>query len=164
VATLLKARPEEVPERVGEMAAKLRELERDAARERSGDMVSSAEAIAESGRRVTIGDVTLVTQLVDGADVKTLRDMADVVMAKSHASVVALASSSNDKASLVVKVEKGLVSRGLDAKELANAGGKALGGGGGGRPDMAVAGGPKLDGMSEALEKVEKATREKLGQ
>jgi alanyl-tRNA synthetase len=164
VATLLKARPEEVPERVGEMAAKLRELERDAARERSGDMVSSAEAIAESGRKVTIDDVTLVTQLVDGADGKTLRDMADIVMAKSHASVVALASSSNDKASLVVKIEKGLVSRGLDAKQLANAGGKALGGGGGGRPDMAVAGGSRLDGLSEALEIVEKATREKLGQ
>ena len=162
-ATLLKIRPEEVPDRVAEVVEKLRELERAAARERSTHVASSAQSIAESGRKVEVAGVTLVLQCVEGADVKTLRDMADMVMSKSHAGLVALVGEANGKAQLVVKVGKDLVSRGLDAKQLATAGGKALGGGGGGRPDMAVAGGPRVEGRSEALEEVEKAAREKLG-
>ncbi len=76
---------------------------------------------------------------------------------------MALAAASAGKAQLVVKVDKGLVARGLSAKEIANAGARILGGGGGGREDMAVAGGGNVDGIDGALAEVESAVVRALG-
>ncbi len=161
-AGLLKVRAEEVPERLEEALSRLRELERAAARERTSDVASTARSLAEEARKIEIAGETIATAHAGEADVKTVRDMADVVMSATKSGVVALTSVANGKANLVVKVDRGLVEKGLDAKELALAGGKALGGGGGGRPDMAVAGGSRTDGTSKALEEVEEAVREKL--
>jgi alanyl-tRNA synthetase len=169
-AELLKVKNEEVPRRAGEISSRLRELEREAQVEKSKNSLAKAHEIIEVARsassgipRVTsVGGTELLLARIDGEGEKALRNFVDVMMNETEAGVVAVAGESGGKAKLVVKVDKKLVGKGLDARELAGAGGAALGGGAGGRKDMAVAGGGRTEGLSESLEEVEKRLRENL--
>ena len=88
---------------------------------------------------------------MDGIDPRGLRDLADMLMNEGDYGVVGLAGDVGGKAQLVVKVEKALVESGVDAREIARAVGKHLGGGGGGRPDMGMSGGGLTDSINMAL-------------
>jgi alanyl-tRNA synthetase len=88
---------------------------------------------------------------------KELKPMADDLKKQIGSGVIALASSAEGKASLVVAVTPDLTAR-FDAVRLVRAGSEALGGkGGGGRPDMAQAGGPNVDALADALAAIEQA-------
>ncbi len=160
VAGLLKASVEQVPERLEAVLGRVRELEREAARESSRAVADTASRIVAGGSVQDIAGLRTVTARADGMAQKELRDLADVVMNKGDYGVVALAGEAGGKAQLVVKVGGAGLERGLNARVLAGAGGKALGGGGGGREDMAVAGGTLVEGLEEALERVTQAVRE----
>ena len=168
-ADLLKVKNEEVPRRAGELSSRLKELERDAQAKKSKDALATAREVidvarsASSGlpRVVAVGETEVLLARIDGEGEKALRNLADIMMNEAEAGVVAVAGESAGKAKLVVKVDKKLAGKGLDARELAGAGGSVLGGGAGGRKDMAVAGGGRTEGLSESLEEVEKAIREK---
>ena len=168
-ADVLKVKNEEVPRRAGELSSRLKELERDAQAKKSKDALATAREVidvarsASSGlpRVVAVGETEVLLARIDGEGEKALRNLADIMMNEAEAGVVAVAGESAGKAKLVVKVDKKLAGKGLDARELAGAGGSVLGGGAGGRKDMAVAGGGRTEGLSESLEEVEKAIREK---
>lgn len=163
-AGLLKVTGEELPRRVTEVLARLKELERAAARDKSRSAQSMAADIIESGKLLSAGGKRFLLARLDSEDLKSLRDLADVIMnKKKDLGGVALAARAGDKAQLVVKVEKSLSSR-LNARDLAGAGGRMLGGGGGGRADMAVAGGSRVEGLEDALLEVEKAITRNLGE
>jgi alanyl-tRNA synthetase len=159
---LLKVKGDMVPGRVEELLGRLREFERAAARESSLAVGAVAEDVIRNGSTVEISGVKLILAEVSGQGSKELRDLADVIMSKGGFGVVSLAGAAGGKAQLVVKVDKPLVERGLNAREIAGAGARSLGGGGGGREDMAVAGGSNVDGLTESLDEVEKAVREIL--
>jgi alanyl-tRNA synthetase len=152
-ADLLKVKQDQVPSRLADVLAKLKELERASARDDSRAIGARAREAVESGRTVAIGNTRVLLAALAGEGQKTLRDMADLIIGKCDHEVVALAGDADGKAQLVVKVEKQL-SKAVDARELAAAGGAVLGGGGGGRPDMAVAGGSNVQALEAALGEV----------
>ncbi len=152
-AAALKTTPRELPERIEALLAQRRKLENEIAKLR--------RALATGGggddlRRV--GDVKLAAKRLDGTPPNELRGLADDLKRKLGSGVVALVAVNEGKAALVVGVTDDLTDR-FNAVDLVRLGAAALGGkGGGGRPDMAQAGGPDgaradaaLDAIAEAL-------------
>ena len=159
---VLKVTGDQVPRRVADMLARLKELERAAARDQSKSADTMADTLVEKGRTITAGSAEFLLAEAEADGQKTLRDLADVIMNKrKDYGGVALVAVAGGKALLAVKLAKHMTDR-LNARDLANAGGKMLGGGGGGREDMAVAGGSRTEGVADALVEIEKAIREKL--
>jgi alanyl-tRNA synthetase len=95
--------------------------------------------------------VAVVAAQVAGADVDTLRDMSDWLRNKLGSSAVVLAADVEGKPQLIAAVTDDLVKRGLHAGELVKAVAKVVGGGGGGKPALAQAGGRDLARLPEAL-------------
>ena len=152
--TLLKVRGDLVPNRVEDILTRMKELERAQARERSSDMATMAKDISNKAQVVRVekvGGFNILTDRLDGIDPKGLRDLADMLMNEGDYGVIGLAGDVGGKAQLVVKVDKALVESGVDAREIARAVGKHLGGGGGGRPDMGMSGGGLTDSINAAL-------------
>ena len=104
-----------------------------------------------------VNGVTLAARKLDGVPARDLKGMADDIKKQIGSGVVALASAAEGKASIVVAVSDDLTAR-ISAVELVRAGAAAVGGkGGGGRPDMAQAGGPDIAGLDAALGAIEQA-------
>ena len=109
---------------------------------------------------VEVAGVTLAARKLDGVPAKELRGMADAIKKQIGSGVVAIVAVTDGKAAVVVGVTDDLTDR-LDAVTLVRAGAQALGGkGGGGRPDMAQAGGPDAGAADEALGAIENALKE----
>ena len=147
------------------MAALLEErkkLERDLADARrallsAGGSAGGAAAAGPATRQV--GGVTFAPRTLDGASPKELKPMADDLKAQIGSGVVALVTGSGGKASIVVGVTDDLTGR-ISAVDLVRIGSAALGGkGGGGRPDMAQAGGPNPEAADAALAAIEDALK-----
>lgn len=116
-------------------------------------------ARAEGGDGVrTIGDVKLIARAVEGIDLKDLRSLADEGKKQLGSGVVAIVGVTGEgKAGVVVGVTPDLTAR-FSAVDLVRKGAEALGGkGGGGRPDMAQAGGPDGSKADAALKAIEAA-------
>ena len=111
-----------------------------------------------------VGGVKFYARAVSGVDMKDLKSLADEAKQNVGSGVAAIAAASEDgKASIVVAVTPDLISR-FNAVELVRLGSAALGGkGGGGRPDMAQAGGPDGAKTREALAAVEEGVRRAAG-
>jgi alanyl-tRNA synthetase len=110
-----------------------------------------------------IGDIAFDGRLVEDVPGRDLRSLADDLKRRIGSGVVAVVSRAEGKAALVVGVTADLTDR-FDAVELVRLGAEVLGGkGGGGRPDMAQAGGPEVDHAERALAAVEQALRTRAG-
>jgi len=149
-AGLLRAGPLEVVHKVEAMQRRLKEMERELeeaqAREasaRSGDLVARAREV---------NGVKLIAARVDG-DGKALRELADKLRDRLGRGVVALASEQGGKAVLLVAVTKDLTGL-VKAGDLVREAAKLVGGAGGGKPDIAQAGGPDAAGIDRALARV----------
>ncbi len=147
-ADLLKAKPLELPERVGKVVGSAREMEREMERLRQGVARRLLDDALAAARPVE--GVTVVAARADDLDVKGLRELGDRIKDKVGTGVVALAAAGEGKVSWVVMVTKDLTKR-LHAGKLAKALAEATGGGGGGRPDLAEAGGKDPARIPEAL-------------
>jgi alanyl-tRNA synthetase len=153
-AALLKAPPAELAQRVAALLEDRRRLERELADQRRA--MATGRGTAEAPAREVAG-VKLATRLLDGVPAKELKAMADALKQQLGSGVVALVARDGGRASLVVAVTADLTSR-FDAVALVRAGSRALGGqGGGGRPDMAQAGGPDADQAEAALAAIAQA-------
>jgi alanyl-tRNA synthetase len=160
LAALLRVRPDDVVDRVRSLAEERRQLERqlaDAKRELAlagGGGRSTAETGGPSVREV--GGVRLLARAVQGLNPKDLRGLVDDGKAQVGSGVVAIVGVTEDgKAGLAVGVTEDLVKT-LSAVDLVRVGAEALGGkGGGGRPDMAQAGGPDGAKAADALAAIE---------
>jgi alanyl-tRNA synthetase len=115
--------------------------------------------IAES--TIDLGGVTLLVRQLDGADLKSLPDVLDQLKNKIGSGIIVLGSVSEGKVGLIVGVTKDLTDR-FHAGELVNHIASQVGGKGGGRPDMARAGGSNPDSLPAALASVEKFARNLL--
>jgi alanyl-tRNA synthetase len=159
-AGVLKIAPGDLPARVAQLAEERRKLEREVSELRKKLAFSGAgggaEQAADAAER-TVAGVTLVARTLDGVAARDLKGMADEFKAKIGSGVVALVATTDGKASLVVAVTQDLTAR-ISAVDLVKVGSEALGGkGGGGRPDMAQAGGPDAAKAGAALAAIEKA-------
>jgi alanyl-tRNA synthetase len=150
-ASLLKSKPADVPDRIEALIEDRRRLERELAAVRRQIMTGSPS----TSETKDIGGVIYSPILMDDVPVKELKGFVDEFKKQSGLGVVAIVSNIDGKASLIVGVTDDLKGR-LSAVDLARAGSVAVGGeGGGGRPDMAQAGGPKGDEGQAALDAIE---------
>ncbi|MDP6785763.1 MAG: alanine--tRNA ligase [Rhodospirillales bacterium] len=151
-AALLKAQPADVPGRVEGLLGERRNLERDLAEAR--------RKLATAGAAMEVKDIDgikFAPQLLDGVPAKDLKGMADEIKEQIGSGVVALISVDQGRASLVVAVSEDLTAR-VSAIDLVRAGSAAVGGkGGGGRADMAQAGGPEGGEAAKAVAAIEAA-------
>ncbi|KAB2951279.1 alanine--tRNA ligase [Heliorestis acidaminivorans] len=109
-----------------------------------------------------IGGVNVLAVQVQAPDMEGLRQMADLLKEKMTSGVLMLAAVTDDKVSLVAVVTKDLLNRGLHAGQLIKETAKIVGGGGGGRPDMAQAGGKDPAGVPQALAEAKKWVKNRL--
>lgn len=153
-ATLIKVAPAELSDRLGGLLEERKRLEKELAETRR----AMAAGGAQGGPEVQeVNGIKFSARALDGVPAKDLRSMADDAKKALGSGVVAIATAGDGKAALVVGVTKDLVDR-FDAVSLVKEGAAALGGkGGGGRPDMAQAGGPNADAIADALKAVENA-------
>jgi alanyl-tRNA synthetase len=157
-AAELKTPAEEMPARLAALLEERRKLERDLAEARKKlAMGGGGKAAAADGVR-SVGDVKLLARAVSGIELKDLRSLADEGKKQVGSGVVAIVATSEDgKAGIVVGVTPDLTAR-FSAVDLVRKGAEALGGkGGGGRPDMAQAGGPDGSKADAALKAIEQA-------
>ncbi|MTJ82636.1 MAG: alanine--tRNA ligase [Telmatospirillum sp.] len=151
-AHALKATPGELPGRVEALLEEKRRLERDISDLRRQMATGGGQAANK-----TVSGITFAGRLLEGVPAKDLKGMADEVKKQIGSGVIALLSVADGKASLVVAVTEDLTAR-FSAVTLVRAGAEALGGkGGGGRPDMAQAGGPDNGHAADALAAIEAA-------
>ena len=154
VAERLKSPPEQLPQRVAALVEERRRLDRELAETRK--KLASGGGGGDAGAK-TIAGVAFAGRVLDGVPARDLRGMADRLKQQVGSGVVAIASADQGKASLVVGVTEDLTDR-LSAVELVRVGAATLGGaGGGGRPDMAQAGGPDGDATAAAIAAIEQA-------
>jgi alanyl-tRNA synthetase len=158
-AAALKTSAAELPARVAQLAEERRRLERELAEAKRALALAGPAQSGEVEAAKEIGGIKAVLRLVDGVSPKDLKGLADEAKTKIGSGVVAFVAVADGKASLVVGVTDDLKDK-INAVDLVKAGAAAVGGkGGGGRPDMAQAGGPDGGKAGEAL----KAIASRLG-
>ncbi|MEA5078324.1 MAG: alanine--tRNA ligase [Anaerolineaceae bacterium] len=109
-----------------------------------------------------VNGVPVLTAVLKNADVDTLRQMCDLFRQKYPSGVVALGSVSNDKPMIICAITDDLVKRGLNAGEIVKTAAAVMGGSGGGRPNLAQAGGKDADKLNEAIDQVLPLVQKKL--
>jgi len=153
-AAALKVRPEDLPARVAALAEERRKLEREVTDLKKKLASGAGAAAAPPGEDV--GGVKFAGRVVE-VPARDLKSLADDLRKAQGGGVVALVSTEGGKASIVVSVAEDLTAR-LSAVDLVKAAASAVGGkGGGGRPDMAQAGGPDAANAEAALAAVRAA-------
>ena len=130
---------------IGELQKLVKDREKKRSREAAGDVVDKARRLADGSS----GD--LIVGTIEGADAASLRTAMDVIRKKRPDAALLLASLNGDKVGFLAAVPKEKISRGLKAGDWVREVAKVAGGGGGGRPDMAQAGGKDPSKIDEAL-------------
>ncbi len=154
-AAALRAPPAELPARVAALLEERKRLEREVGELRRKLAASGGQSQAQEIRQV--GGVGFIGRVLADMPAKDLKPLADELKKQVGSGVVALVATADGKASLVVGVTADLTGR-LDAVKLVRAGVEAVGGkGGGGRPDLAQAGGPDGAQAAAALAAIEQA-------
>ncbi len=161
VSAKLKTSPLEVTRRVETLLADLKE------RDREITLLQSRLARYEVDQLLTqvveIKGIKLLAAQVAAADAEALRQTGDLFRDRLGSGVIVLGTVLEDKVSLLAVVTKDLISQGLHAGNLIREVAKIAGGGGGGRPDMAQAGGKNQEKIGEALGQAAEFVRRQLG-
>lgn len=148
----LKAQPSELADRITALMDEKRRLEKDLEDARKKLALGGAGG---GSSEKTVNGITYAPRLLDGVPARDLKPIADELVKQLGSAVIALVSVVDGKANLVIAVTADLKDR-FNAVDLVRAGAEAVGGkGGGGRPDMAQAGGPDGDKAQAALDAIE---------
>jgi len=154
-AHMLNTAPGEVPARVAHLLDERRKLERELSEARRTLATGGTAGAAPAERQIS--GIRFSPRLLEGVPARELKSLADDLKKQLGSGVVALVATNDGKASVVVGVTQDLTSR-LNAVDLVKIGAAELGGaGGGGRADMAQAGGPDPSRAEEALQAIERA-------
>lgn len=161
-ASTLKTSPANVVASIEKLQAQLRDSEKQLAELQRAASGGQVEELVSSAREV--GGVKIVNYQAQGvADADAVRTMADEVLNRLKSGVVILGADIDGKVSLAIKVSKDLVDKGVHAGNVVREAAKVAGGGGGGRPDFAQAGGKDPSKIGEALAVAEKLVVEAVG-
>jgi alanyl-tRNA synthetase len=161
LARTLQTSPQEIEDRVKGLLDEIDTLQREREAVERRLSLQSAEGLLSLARQVD--GVTVLATRATAATADSLREVGDWLRDKLGSAVVVLGSVIDDRPMLVAMVTPDLVERGLDAAEIARGAARAIGGGGGGRADLAQAGGRDADNLDDALGLVPDLVREKIG-
>jgi len=158
IAALVKGATADADERVAQLVERSRKLEKELEQLKAKLASSAGSDLAD--KTVEVDGVKVLAARLDGADPKSLRDTMDQLKNKVGSGVVLLATESDGKVNLIAGVTKDLTDR-FKAGDLVKAAAEKVGGRGGGRPDMAQAGGSDPTGIPAALDLVGEWVRSK---
>jgi alanyl-tRNA synthetase len=159
VAGLVKAGRDDLEDKVQQLIERGRKLEKEL--EQLKGKLASAAGSDLSAQAEDVDGLKVLAARLDGADAKALRDTVDQLKNKLGSAAVVLAAVSDDKVSLVAGVTADYTQK-IKAGELVNMVAQQVGGKGGGRPDMAQAGGSDPAGLEAALRSVSEWVRQRL--
>lgn len=159
-ASELKSNTKDVPKRIASLQADLKEAQRE--NESLLAKLSQAEAGSILEKVTEVGGVKVLTEKVNAKDMNHLRTMVDDLKAKLGSAVIVLGAVQNGKVNISAGVTKDVIEKGLHAGKLVKQAAEICGGGGGGRPDMAQAGGKQPEKLEEALATVEESVKSVL--
>ncbi|WP_243386226.1 alanine--tRNA ligase [Bacillus kexueae] len=149
VAEKLKTKPKDIISRVESLQAEMRELERE--NESLTAKLGNLEAANIIDQAVEVNGVKVLSAKVNAKDMNSLRAMLDELKQKLGSGIVVLGAANEGKVNLAAGVTKDLIEKGYHAGKLIKEVATRCGGGGGGRPDMAQAGGKDPNKLEEAL-------------
>ena len=158
-ANLLNADIKEIPEKIDKLKDNIKELEKEVRSLK--DQIAHSKSTDIIDQLKEVNGVNLLTHKLEDVDNNALRKMADKLQNKIESGIIVLASALDEKVLFVAKITSDLVDQGYNAGDIIGQVAQVAGGGGGGRPDMAQAGGSRVDKIDEALEKAEEIVREK---
>jgi len=159
LATALKTTPQDLSLRLQQMQEQVKVLEKELERLKSKMAASQGEELLS--QVVVIKQKNTLVARLDGVDVKALRETLDQLKNKLHSAVIVLATIQDDKVQIIAGVTQDLVAQ-VKAGELVNFVAQQVGGKGGGKPDMAMAGGTMPQNLPQALASVSKWLEERL--
>ena len=161
-SAMVKAAPDQLIDRIQEMEDQLKEKDREIA------SLKHQQADSEAGELLnkiqTIQGVKVLIAEVKAEDVNEMRDLSDMMKDRMGSGIVVFGKADTDKANLIATATKDIVKKGFHAGQLIKQIAKTVGGGGGGRPDMAQAGGKKPAALDQALAQAENIIAEQLSE
>ena len=155
----IEAAEDKAAEKLAEAAKKAKALEKEI--QTLKDKMAAAESANIMGKVEEINGTKVLVAALEGADNKNLRTMVDDAKNRVGSGVILIANIANDKVGLIAGVTKDLTGK-VKAGELVNMVAQQVGGKGGGRPDMAQAGGTDVAALPEALQSVQGWLEERL--
>ncbi|MBN8236726.1 alanine--tRNA ligase [Halobacillus kuroshimensis] len=147
---LLKTSPEQVPERIETLHKEMKDLQKE--NDSLSAKLSNMEASSILDEVEQVNGVNVLAKQVDVKDMNALRTMVDDLKQKIDSGIILLAAPNGEKVQLIAGVSKDLVEEGYHAGKLIKEAATLCGGGGGGRPDMAQAGGKDASKIPDALQ------------
>ncbi len=156
----LQSKAEQLPEQVERLLETNRALEKELAELKKQNLLGSLDALLSSAEKV--GQASLVVAEVAAEDPEELRELGDRIRDRLNPVAVLLGAKSGDKVLFVSMVSKPLAQAGVHAGNVVKKAAQICGGGGGGRPDMAQAGGRLPEKLAEALEESRQYLRQQL--
>ncbi len=160
IAELVKGSRESAADKVQQLVERTRSLEKEL--EQLKASLASSRGADLAAEAVEVAGIKVLAARLDGADAKSLRDTVDQLKNKLGSAAVVLGAVEGQKVSLAAGVTKDCIDR-IKAGDLVNMVAAQVGGKGGGRPDMAMAGGTRPEGIDQALASVSVWVRERLG-
>ncbi|RFU65807.1 alanine--tRNA ligase [Peribacillus glennii] len=152
-ASKLKANPKDLPSRIEGVLAEMKELQKE--NESLAAKLGNIEASSLVSQVQEVNGVNVLAAKVQAADMNNLRAMADDLKQKLGSAIIVLGSAQDGKVNLIAAVTKDYIAQGFHAGKLVKEVAARCGGGGGGRPDMAQAGGKDPQKLDSALNFVE---------
>ncbi|HOB67856.1 alanine--tRNA ligase, partial [Ottowia sp.] len=152
VAATLRTPPAEVQARLGQVLDQVKALEKEIAQLKG--KLASSQGDELVNQAVDVNGLKVLAARLEGADAKTLRETLDKLKDKLKTAAIVLAAVDGDKVQLAAGVTKDAVGK-VKAGELVNFVASQVGGKGGGKPDMAMAGGTDASGLPKALQSVQ---------
>ena len=149
VSRMLQTSPPELEARVGDLLAEIDDLRRQLEATERRNALQSAELLLDM--RQDVNGVSVLAARVDASNADSLREISDWLRDKMVSGIVILGAVINDRPTISIGITRDLVAAGADAREYARDLGRIIGGGGGGRADMAQAGGRDASRLDDAI-------------
>ncbi len=150
-----------VPEKVHDILEQNRALEKEMSKKKKSGLKDEAEKLIQDG--IDVNGLKVITATFKDMSVDEMRSLSDMIRSKSKESVLCLGSAVKGKAMLLCAATEPAVQKGIDCNALIRDISKIVGGGGGGRKDMAQAGGKSPEHLGEAVQKSVESIRGMLG-
>ena len=149
VSRMLQTSPPELEARIGDLLAEIDDLRRQLEATERRNALQAAELLLDM--RQDVNGVSVLAARVDASNADSLREISDWLRDKMGSGIVILGAVINDRPTISIGITRDLVAAGADAREYARDLGKIIGGGGGGRADMAQAGGRDASRLDDAI-------------